>query len=623
MPCDRIGCWAFSTFGEKSVPPEKSVAAAFERRVKAAHMRTDALLAAVACVTPSFLAAVLPCQSVASQSPGGVVFGIGCGAQVPVIEFDRPMRPGYASLLTVRNLPVGQQAILAVGASKDWYGVTPLPLSLGMFGLPNCEWLVAPDLLIQFSTGGGTYQQTVQPPIDSSLAGAEFHLQVYSEEPSLGLVLLSQGLTTRMAPVPTATSLVSQISQFGVTYFFQQPVQAGQFVNGDWFVVGPATIVDITPPCTTLNGRVLHGAMINPDPSTRQHGYDSYMYGGGAPQLYIPSLNVAANLSAGNPLVLQPNQALVKSISHTATQSILALSTCSVLTSVAEVPPQGSFRPPYAGDDHIPRFDLGMLDLDALQDVVPATGMPAFTTVMPSFERPWLDHSPGWESRYFHPRLNMPDYGRDLASTFNEAALMCNTNAPLADRQALAIRLVQIGIDFWGNKSNGCWWEGTGGHGSGRKFPILFAGRLLNDAAMLSTGQAFLSQRALSGSNTTHFGEDCQTFFVEQTSATQINWGHGGYSQADLGMPEYGFSHVSWPNNDRAIWTADSYRVCCTANAWIGAVLCARMMGLKQAWAHDALFDYTDRFAVTEPAGWTRSWSAWVGRMWDQHRSSF
>ena len=589
-------------------------------------MRTSAWLTAVVCVAPSLsptLLSSLLMQAAVAQSPGGQRFGNGCGTPGVGIAFDRPMRPGYPSTMTVSNLPVGQQGLVLVGASKDWYGFTPLPMSLGMFGLPNCELLVSLDFAMQFPTGNGTFQMVLQPPLDPALAGVALHLQAYAEDSAMGRVLLSDGLTTRIAPLPTPTNLVTQISQFGITYHFQQPVQAGQFVNGDWFVVGPATLVDITPPCTTLNGRVLHGAMINPDPSTRQHGYDSYMYGGGAPQLYIPSLNVAANLSASNPLVLQPNQALVKSISHTATQSILALSTCSVLTAVAEVPPQGSFRPPYAGDDHIPRYDLGMLDLDRLQDVVPAANMPAFAAVMPTFERPWLDHSPGWESRYFHPRLNMPDYGRDLASAFNEAALMCNTNAPLADRQALAIRLVQIGIDFYGNKSNGCWWEGSGGHGSGRKFPILFAGALLHDAAMLSTGQAYPSQRTLSGSHTAHFGEDCQTFFVEQTSPTQINWGYGGYAATDLGLPEYGFSHVTWPVNDRVSWTADSYRLCCTANAWIGAVLCARMMGLRQAWAHDALFDYTDRFAATEPSGWTRSWSVWVGRMWDLHRSSF
>jgi len=570
------------------------------------------------CLAPSLLA----------QAPYGQSFGPGCGsltAQQATISLSSLIRPGYSSTMTIADLPPGRNALLMAGTSKtSWNGLN-LPVDLTPWNMPGCQLLVAADILLPFPTGNGTYSATFTMPLVPSLSGRELHLQVMAEQPTANPAALqmSRGFTTRVAPLPAATQFVTQIAQFGVTYSFAQPVQAGQFVNGDWFVVGPATIVDITPACTTVNGRVLHGAMINPDPATRQHGYDTYMYAGGAPQLYIPSLNVAANLSPGNPLVLQPNQALVKSISYTAGTSILALDTCSVLTAVAEVPPEGSFRPPYSGNDHTPRFDEGMLDFSALQQLVPATGMPSFATVSATVTRPWLDHSPGWESRYFHPRSNMPDYGRDLASAFNEAALMCNTNAPFADRRALAIKLVQIGIDFYGNKSNGCWWEGTGGHGSGRKFPILFAGAMLHDAGMLAVGQNYPSFRSMSGAYATHFGEDCQTFYVQQTSATQINWGYGAYTPSEVGMPEYGFSHVHWPNSDSIAWATNNYRLCCTANAWIGAVLCSRMMGLRDEWNHDPLFDYTDRFALIEPTGWTRSWSAWVGRMWDLYRPQF
>ena len=140
-------------------------------------------------------------------------------------------------------------------------------------------------------------------------------------------------------------------------------------------------------------------------------------------------------------------------------------------------------------------------------------------------------------------------------------------------------------------------------------------------AASMQRSEA--SVRNLNGTFVTHFGEDCQTFFVEQTSATQINWGYGGYTSADINTPEFGFSHVHAPQNDQAGWNADSYRRCCTANAWVGGVLCARMMGLVDNWAHPALFQYQDRYMQTEPAGWTRSWSTWVGAMWDMHRASF
>src|ERR1035437_160608 len=38
-----------------------------------------------------------------------------------------------------------------------------------------------------------------------------------------------------------------EISQYGITWTFDKPVKTGQFITGDWWVVGPVTIVKITP----------------------------------------------------------------------------------------------------------------------------------------------------------------------------------------------------------------------------------------------------------------------------------------------------------------------------------------------------------------------------------------
>ncbi|MFH1801978.1 MAG: LamG domain-containing protein [archaeon] len=43
------------------------------------------------------------------------------------------------------------------------------------------------------------------------------------------------------------TATCASISQFGVTWTFDQPYPCGQFVNGDWWVVGPVNIIDIDP----------------------------------------------------------------------------------------------------------------------------------------------------------------------------------------------------------------------------------------------------------------------------------------------------------------------------------------------------------------------------------------
>ncbi|MBM4062708.1 MAG: hypothetical protein FJ265_16665 [Planctomycetes bacterium] len=521
-------------------------------------------------------------------------------------------------------LPPASVASLVYGLSRTRWGALSLPQSLAAVGMPGCQLLAAADGAMPFTTGSGSVNLPLQVVQSSALVGQELCLQAFFVQPGLNAAGLgaSSGLAGRIAPPPAATSLRSSISQFGITFTFAQPVQAGQFANGDWFVIGPATLVGMQPACTTVGGRTLHGAMINPNPVTRDHGYDSGLFAPNA-STYVASLNVALGLSATSPRVLQPNQSLIKVISNTDPNLLPQIRTCSVLTCLAQVPPEGSFRPPYAGSDHQVRYDTSMLDWSALASLAPASGQPHIPTMAALFERPWLDHVPGWVSRYLHPIENMKDYGRDFTADYAEAALLCNLNLPQADRRTLLIRLVQIGIDFWGNVRGGCKWEGCGGHGSGRKLPVLFAGALLHDAGMLAVGQNYRSYRNANGTWAGFFGEDCQTFFVAETSPGVINFGHGGYTAAQVGMPEWGFSHVDWPNNDRQGWTQDSYRLCCTANAFLGQVLTARIMGLVDEWNHPALFAYMDRYVTIQTSGWTFAWLPWTGNMWRMHRASY
>ena len=39
----------------------------------------------------------------------------------------------------------------------------------------------------------------------------------------------------------------AKVSQGGITWTFSEPVPVGQFVNGDYYVVGPCTITAISP----------------------------------------------------------------------------------------------------------------------------------------------------------------------------------------------------------------------------------------------------------------------------------------------------------------------------------------------------------------------------------------
>ena len=61
-----------------------------------------------------------------------------------------------------------------------------------------------------------------------------------------------------------AATTSNTITHEGITYTFQNPVTYGYYETGEPWVVGPATLVSITPNQTTDGGRVIHGAQKNP-----------------------------------------------------------------------------------------------------------------------------------------------------------------------------------------------------------------------------------------------------------------------------------------------------------------------------------------------------------------------
>ena len=422
-------------------------------------------------------------------------------------------------------------------------------------------------------------------------------------------------------------TLASSVGQAGITWQFDHEYSVGQFCNGDWWVVGPVTIVGITPQCQTVNGRVINGSMINP-PITGRQGYDSAMYGiyGGGENSYFPSTNVAANLAPGSPLLVQPSSSLISSVSDPSGGNGFALQSAAVLTVLAVAPPADAFRPGYSGADKTIRYRESQLDYGALAMVTPATGAPTMDGTAEQFQRVWLDHCTGWVSQFMHPLQNMPGYYRDFTALTGTAGLMLNCNYTNAQKRDLLVRFTQIGIDHYGNIVNGLKWN-VNGHCNGRKFPILFAGRVLNDSAMLAAGVTY--QAAYFGPGNpnniaTTFAEDGQTFYVEQTSPGVYNWGHGGYNATHVGIAEWGNFHTENPAADDATWDGNAYRRCCSANGWVGPCLTMRMMGIQSAWNQQAWFDYMDRYMQIEENGsWTEAWVTWHGTMWNTYRAQF
>jgi len=457
------------------------------------------------------------------------------------------------------------------------------------------------------------------------------------------------------------------VSQFGITWTFDKEYQVGQFANGDYWVIGPVNIISINPPSIEINGtttvdgftpgsgpgakiRIMNGSMINPSPEKGAlQGYDNEMYQwhpsgriyGGH---YDSSLNVALNVSKANQLTVSPGSSLVSTISLEKGYRP-QLKTAAILTVLASPAPKGSFRPPYSGSDKTVKFNQNGLKYNLLKKLAKVSSTPELSSVERYFERPWVDHVPNWVGRYCHPAENMPDYGREMATQIGEAALMLHLDLTNEQKETLLIRYVQLGIDLFGiikdgGKDN---WLPNGGHTQGRKWPIMFAGFILDVAEMKKIGKKSGDYLYLNGHGLDNFppdyiqfNEDGQTFYVSQDDVDRT---HGEkwkldhrnvkkgqtlmYETSDIGMPEWGIHHTKVPFQDNKHWNA-IYRRCCTANSYGGFVLAALIMELRSEWNHNALFDYMDRYMSIEEKGqWTRQRSRFVEDMWDKYRDDY
>lgn len=422
------------------------------------------------------------------------------------------------------------------------------------------------------------------------------------------------GLFLSLHQLPAA----EHISQYGITWTFDKDYPSGQFCTGDYWMVGPVKVIGITNNLHTSGFTPKpgdDGSMVNPGTDEHQGYCPKLTYA----HMYQESLNASLvegkPISAGNPLVLKVNSSLVSMVCwlyNTETDgepgmpkfegNAKAPGPCTragaILTVLPEAPPAGSFRPPYCGNDKTVKFNFNKLDLSKLKNLPPVADTPNPDELAKQMERPWIDHVYQCYGRLLHPSENMPCYGREIAQVMNNAALLLHLDFsklpgnPKKDK--LLISLVQLGIDNTGIADNGGGWPSNGGHHVGRKWPILFAGVMLNDPHMKEVGQW-----------KTLFQEDAQTFYVTQQ---EVDMTHSSkwkpdkraktfepYTKEDIGMPEWGCSnHGPDSTNDNRAMTTPYRSV--NSPVYPGFVLAARLMGQEEAWNHKALFDYTDRW---------------------------
>ncbi len=447
--------------------------------------------------------------------------------------------------------------------------------------------------------------------------------------------------------------LKGNISQYGITWSFQEPARVGQFVNGDWYVVGPVTIKAIDPkplygaeiPKRELDGmdrerkqehRVRNGFMLNP-PARMEVAYDS-----GVRNWFTPSLIQRL------PITMKPGDSLVSTISmpknlvlHAQLRNKIErgvddsspIRTAAVLTCVGEPQPMDAFRPAFC--DRQQKIYLARnLKRKLLPAAAATRSMPNIQKYIRFTQRPWVGTCFfGFEE----PVENMPQYGLEYGRVVGISALLLCTDLEPQQKEPLLVNFVQVGIDLAGMVRAGHFgWTAWGGHGSGRKLPIVFAGFLLGDRELANVNTSFPK---------VSFGEDEQTAYGDcWTGAKVVFAGHSGIDAAIGEGRSRGNEWGPYEHKPPSQWedgqnTSESYRRCCTSIGWVAQALALRLIHAENFWNHDAFFDYVDRWmyeddadfvkTIKESTGrdhdkeWARqgqAWDAFVNEMWSKHR---
>jgi hypothetical protein len=452
-----------------------------------------------------------------------------------------------------------------------------------------------------------------------------FKIPIISKSDNLRLLslCLSMWIIFTSIPLQAQMSALDSVTSHGITWRFSEKAQVGQFVNGDYYVIGPVTIVSISP--APENGR--NGSILNLPPDQHRSGFD----------YRVRADRYDESKRAKLPIKMVPGDMLVSSISVQAIgrfgsafrgsdPATSPVQSVSVLTCLKQAVTADAFRPSYC-DKTQKIYYANKLRRDLLPELSKVPSTPNLENLADHFQRPWL------EVLYFGfdaAAEYQPQYGREVGRAVGMASLALMLDFTPDAKERLLINFIQYGIDLWGIVRAGYpGWHAHGGHGHGRKWPIIFAGILLEDPEMASPTKTFPNLK---------FSEDMQTMYGEGwTGAKVVYAGHMGKdgNEYKLGWGPYEHIHPSkWEKN-----LGEGYRRCCTSLAWIGQGLAARLMGAQKLWNHDAFFDYVDRWMFEEDtpfvneilnttgwdftANWQRqgkTWDAFVDEMWVNYR---
>ncbi|MEN6384152.1 MAG: hypothetical protein ABFD79_03040 [Phycisphaerales bacterium] len=389
-----------------------------------------------------------------------------------------------------------------------------------------------------------------------------------------------------------------EVYRNGIRWTFDDEYRIGQFCNGDFWILAPVEINSVTPAPAGSGVSFRNGSMLNPI-GNLYHAYDGRGEGFNPDQIiqYPLILDGVNSLISSASIIAQPTDC---------TYGYLDMSdycvrynyqgdfhsylySAAVLTTLPSVPPPNIFRPPYAGTEK-PFFDKNSLRTDLLP-ALPLTSKPSLlhlNWVAREFQNTWLDHKNHSSVRLIHPVKNMPNYGREIGTATNQASCLLMLDYTAEQLNPLLIGFVQTGIDLYYNRINGTTWAGEAGHDNGRKWPIIFAGIMLDNDGMKNISQTYNLLGA----------EDTQTYY---NSSGKALWGRNCVSQYTKHCEGSGARDCR--DADQLVDGCPSYRNCCTSNTWVGQAIAIKIVGAENLWLHDEFFDYVHRWVTADVTG--------------------
>lgn len=422
----------------------------------------------------------------------------------------------------------------------------------------------------------------------------------------------------------------SVTGQTGISWVFEQTHTVGQYINGDWWVLGPVKVIGTNPGYMQSGSIHLNGSELNPY-SARYQGFDSRGHQAGALE-YNHALNVGPTIQSGGLTIY--GTAKGESLVSTVSQPIVypnsepRLQYADVLTVVTTVPEATEFRPPYCRDQSKTyTYYLDSLVADNVREGLANIGTaPSTSSIIDKIKYVHLNHMHQWNAWNCMPTMNMPDYGRERNDMLGKLWMLYHTDI-LSDGDTnlynLKVRMAQYAIDLVGIYENGgkSKWFPDGGINCAIKPAIIFGAHLLGeDDAIMAIGSA------------KSFQEDGQYFYIDSnTVLTGKN-----YTSAMVTNPptaEWGIRHSFNPALDNALWTipGNDYRF--ISASMYGTHLGMAIhddhnngnweLGAKKQPFHDYMLRHPVFGAASSGPAHTISYDPWLKGLWDAYIGNY